>query len=604
VLYRDKLNGVFEAIPIPALPAGTHELVAEDFNHDGFIDIAAAGGSLALKNDGAALTAVAKPVLNVPLFRLDEAGNVHRVEATRDSERWMILELNGIKSVKTAIGATVEVKAGATYQKKIYEGIPLWFGVDNYAEADTVRFTWPRGVIQNDIHKKTDHAYAGPPVSLNDDKHAVQEADIVSGSCPMIFTWSGRAFDFITDVLGVAPLGASSGDGRFFPVDHVEHVQIPGEKLQPKDGRLEVRITEELREVSYLDQVQLIALDHPAGEEIFTNDKFKSPPFPDFRLFGATKRIYPITAHDDRGRDVRPALLRRDHIYPANFKRNLEGVAEMHSMDLDFAGSAPDNDAVLVLNGWVDWADGSTFLGAAQEGRGGLILPYLQVKDARGQWQTVIPDMGMPAGQPKTIVVDLTGKFLSSSREVRIATNVCVYWDEIFLAEHAKAPQLRMTNIDAESADLHFRGFSRIIVDAERKQPERYLYSDQIPLSMWNPTPGFYTRYGDVRELVTNTDDELTIMGSGDELTLQFPASQLPALPDGWRRDYLLLVDGWAKDADANTAFGQTVEPLPFHSMSAYPYGPGEHFPNDRAHREYRRKYLTRPALRLIRPLT
>ncbi len=590
VLYRDKLNGLFEAVDIPALPAGTLGLKTEDFNHDSFLDLTADG--LALKNDGSAFAAAQPEELDRPLFTLDKAGDVHRSEADPQSERWLTVAIKGIKNVKLGIGSTVEIKAGATYQKKVYEGLPLWFGMRNYPDADTVRITWINGLIQNEPQQRTNQALA------------FDEAQRLSGSCPMIFTWNGRAFDFITDVLGVAPLGASSGDGHYFPVDHDEYVQIPGEKLQPKDGRYEVRITEELREVSYLDQVQLIAVDHPESEEIFTNDKFKSPPFPDFHLFGVKERIYPAAAHDDHGADIRPALLRKDQIYPDGFRRNYLGVAEQHSIDLDFAGAAPDNDAVLILSGWVDWADGSTFLGASQEGEGGLILPYLQVKDSAGNWKTVIEDMGIPAGKPKTISVDLTGKFLSKSREVRIVTNICVYWDEIFLAVHAGSPDVRMTKVSAESADLHFRGFSRPVIDAARKQPEQFLYADWMPLSMWNPTAGMYTRYGDVRELVAGLDDELTIMGSGDELTLQFPASGLPNLSAGWRRDYLLLVDGWAKDADANTAFSQSVEPLPFHAMSAYPYRADEHYPDDPAHRAYRKKYLTRPALRLIRPLT
>ena len=83
-------------------------------------------------------------------------------------------------------------------------------------------------------------------------------------------------------------------------------------------------------------------------------------------------------------------------------------------MDLDFGSTAArDNRAVLLLHGWVDWADGSTFLSAAQESKAGLIAPYLQVRDAAGKWVTVIDDMGMPDGKPKTIAVDLTGKFLS-----------------------------------------------------------------------------------------------------------------------------------------------------------------------------------------------
>jgi hypothetical protein len=43
----------------------------------------------------------------------------------------------------------------------------------------------------------------------------------------------------------------------------------------------------------------------------------------------------------------------------------------------------------------------------------------------------------------------------------------------------------------------------------------------------------------------------MVIMGSGDEILFRLRASGLPALPDGWKRDFLLLVDGWAND---NTA--------------------------------------------------
>ena len=125
-----------------------------------------------------------------------------------------------------------------------------------------------------------------------------------------------------------------------------------------------------------------------------------------------------------------------------------------------------------------------------------------------------------------------------------------------------------------------------------------------MPLSMWNPTPGLYTRYGDVRELLPAMDDRFVIMGSGDELRVVFEAGALPALRPGWTRDFLLLVDGWAKDADPNTAFSQTVEPLPFHAMSAYPYTASERFPADPLHEAYRVQYNTRPALRLLRPLT
>ncbi|MGA8026839.1 MAG: FG-GAP-like repeat-containing protein [Bryobacteraceae bacterium] len=605
VLYRDKLNGVFESEELPVIPAGASSLDVQDFNHDGFLDVVSYSPELlAVQNNSGKLVRAENAKTAPSSVRADfngdnredyarilPDGSLHIYLNASPSQRWLGVRIEGIKNIKAAVGATVEMKSGAFYDKRIYQGVPLAFAMDGRADADTIRITWPNGLIQNEMHKKGGEA-------LN-----IAEAQRLSGSCPMIFTWNGNAFQFITDVLGVAPLGASSGDGSYFPVDHQEYIQIPGPALKPESGEYRIHITEELHEVSYMDKVQLIAVDHPSAIDIYTNEKFKSPPYPEFRLFGAAKKIHPLRATEDHGRDVTARVARLDQTYPDGFPHNKAGVAELHTLDLDFGKVAAENRAALVLNGWVDWADGSTFMGAAQDGKGGLVFPYLQVKDASGKWQTVVQDMGMPSGKPKAMVVDLTDKFLSSSREVRIVTNLCLYWDEIFLIEDARPPRVRLTSIDADSADLHFRGFSRPVIDPTRQQPEQFLYDQVAPVSSWNPTPGLYTRYGDVQTLVKDVDDRLVVMAAGDELKLQFSSAQLPPLPQGWSRDFLLLVDGWAKDADANTAFSQSVTPLPFHAMSAYPYKQNEHFPDDAEHAEYVRDYLTRPALRLIRPL-
>ncbi len=504
---------------------------------------------------------------------------------------WIGVRLEGIRNLKLAEGSYVEVKAGQLYLRKRYYGEPLVFDLRGYKEADTVRITWPNGLIQNETHQAANKQYL------------YKEAQRLSGSCPMIWTWDGRGFQFLTDVLGIAPLGASSGDSSYFPVDHDEYVQIPASRLSEKDGAVEIRMTEELSEVSYIDQLQLYALDHRQGEEVFVNEKWKGPPFPEYRFYSASRRVYPVDARDDAQHDVLAKLLKIDRQYPDDFARTESGIAELHSLTLDFAGAAKDNRAVLILNGWVDWADGSTFMAAAQESKAGLIPPYLQVKDANGAWRTVIGDMGMPDGKPKIIAVDLTGKFLTADRHVRIVTNVCVYWDEIFLSESSGAPETRQTAVPVLSADVRFRGFSASRIDAERKQPEQFFYSLSTPLSYWNPTPGKYTRYGDVRELLADVDDQYVVMGSGDEIRLRLNIRALPEVAAGWTRDYLLKVDGWAKDRDANTAFSQSVTPLPFHAMSAYPYSANEHYPNDREHMAYLKNYNTRPALRLIRPL-
>ena len=83
-------------------------------------------------------------------------------------------------------------------------------------------------------------------------------------------------------------------------------------------------------------------------------------------------------------------------------------------------------------------------------------------------------------------------------------------------------------------------------------------------------------------------------MNAGDEITLQFDASALPQLQDGWSRDFMFYNDGWLKDGDLNTARGQTVEPLPFHGMTSYPAGAENAYPLDKDHAAYRKQYNTR----------
>jgi hypothetical protein len=608
-VYRDRLGGRYEAVLAPAIPTGARRLWAADFDRDGWTDLEFETASFgrSRNNNGTFLEAPPPPAPGFAARLWAEAdfnadgqpdyaaifpdGSLRMLENSAAASRsWISVRLTGVKNLKLAAGARVEVRADRFYQKQIYRGIPLLFLVGTRTEADSVRITWPNGLIQNETRQPL-----GRPAHY-------RELPRLSGSCPMIFSWNGRAFEFITDVLGVAPLGASAGDGTYFPTDHDEYVQIPAASLAPEGGVYRLRVTEELREVSYLDRIELVAVDHPAAYEVVTNDKFKAPPYPEFRLFGVSRRIAPTGARDELGRSVLPRLLHRDSSYAGTFERDLSGVARLHSLTLDFAGSAPLHRPALFLNGWVDWADGSTFVRASQESKEGLILPYLQVKDSTGAWRTVVPDMGLPAGKPKTIAVDLTGKFLSESRQVRIVTNLCIYWDDIFLGE-ASTPPTRLTRLTASSAALRFRGWSKPVIDPERRRPERFDYATVLGASMWNPIPGNYTRYGDVRPLLESTDDRMVLMGSGDELALEFETRSLPPLPVGWKRDYLLYVDGWAKDGDANTAFSQSVEPLPFHGMTSYPYGPGESYPDSAAGRAWRKEWNIRPALRIIRPL-
>ena len=119
--------------------------------------------------------------------------------------------------------------------------------------------------------------------------------------------------------------------------------------------------------------------------------------------------------------------------------------------------------------------------------------------------------------------------------------------------------------------------------------------------SYWTITPGGWcTRYGDVSELITERDEGLLLMNSGDELTLNFAASSLPSKPLGSVREFFLYADGWDKDSDFHVAAGAQVEPLPFHGMDDQRYTLVKRppFPSDELHRKYNTRWVEGKGLR------
>jgi hypothetical protein len=231
-----------------------------------------------------------------------------------------------------------------------------------------------------------------------------------------------------------------------------------------------------------------------------------------------------------------------------------------------------------------------------------MTSPYIQVRDAQGQWVTVVQDMGIPSATNRTMRVDLAGKFLSSDHHLRIVTNLCVYWDQIFFSAGDSAAPAPM-RVPMLSADLHYRGFSTPVSDPAHRQPDSFDYYNLLVDAPWNPLAGRYTRYGPVNELLEKADDRIVVLATGDEMTARFDARQLPPLRPGYKRDLFLYLHGWAKDGDPNTATSKTVAPMPFREMQRYPYGPEERFPSSLEHRNYLRIFQTRPGYAQIPPL-
>lgn len=561
-----RFRDVSEKLP-EALRAGG-EAVPFDYNEDGDADV--------LLTDGRG---------RVRLLRND-GGNANR---------YLQLRLTGLsigsgKNNHFGIGAKVEVRARDLYQVRTVDGPVTHIGLGENRAPDLVRIRWTNGVPQR--------------LFLAAGDRQVVEEQTLKGSCAFLYTWNGESTEFLTDVIWRSALGMpvgimSRGSRAYAPGEASrEFVRIPGEELAPRDGEYVIQLTEELWETAYVDQVRLVAVDHPESVEIFVNERFRPSTAPaDDRIYAVPRARPPVGAWDGEGTDLTDELRTEDEVHVANFRRGrYQGLTESHDLVLD-PGPLPAGERVfLFLSGWVYPTDASINVAMSQSDGLETIPPLLQVRDGEGEWTTVVEDIGFPAGKEKTVVVELTDRYLSRDRRVRIRTSMQVYWDRAFFATGDLRAPVRRRALSPRDADIHWRGFSRTYRKGGRHGPHWFDYDSVSSRSPWLPIEGPFTRYGDVTELLQGSDDRYAVAGPGDEITVRFDARELPDLPRGWTRDFLFYSVGWIKDADLNTATGDRVRPLPFHAMSAYPYAPGESYPRDATHRRFLEEYLTREA--------
>ncbi len=518
----------------------------------------------------------------VHLFRND-GGNVNN---------YLVVRLAGLrtgsgKNNYFGIGAKVEVKAGTLYQMRVMSEPIAHFGLGDRDGADVVRVVWSNGVPQNRFNPERNQT--------------VVENQVLKGSCPWLYGWNGNEYEFVTDVLWASALGMPLGimgkeRSYAFANSTDEYLKIPGEKLRLKNGKYSLQFTSELWETPYVDRVKLLVVDHPDSVDMFIDEKFTPPPFPPFRIYTVAQKRLPVSARDNYGNDVLREISYPDKKYVSSLiPSRYQGIMEPHDLILDLGDLSRADSVFLFLYGWVFPTDASINVNTAQSGSINVIPPSLQVIDERGNWKTVIDNIGFPKGKNKTLVVDLSDKFISPGRDyrIRIRTNMQIYWDHVFYSTNVNSGQLRKTSLEPAAANLNYRGFSKV----NRETP----YSPHIPdyqtvttAPKWRDLIGLYTRYGDVLSLLLESDSKYVIMNAGDELTLEFDATQVPVLPANWTRDFIFYNDGWLKDGDLNTARGQTVEPLPFHSMNSYPYSQDESYPEDAEHITYLQTYNTR----------
>lgn len=566
-------------------------LSAADFDNDGDIDL---------------LVSVAGEGLR--LFRND-GGNANHL---------LKLRLVGTRSNASGLGIRLDVTAGGLRLTRRVGALPVEIGVGKHDRVDALKARWL------DLSPGYEDIPVDPRTPLT-----LLELGIKPGSCPYVYAWDGQRFRFVSDILGSAPLGLPFAEHRYIAADEDELVRLGDEKnFQPRDGKYLVQITEELREVLYLDTAQLVVVDHPAGTEVHTTDKLRpaKPPggFPRGELLTLHRRQPLQKAARQDGLDVAAALAEHDGelASPALlFEPQLTGWAGPWQFTFDFGALAADRSLVLALTGWIRFGGGMANIASSERRNLSFPFPVLEVETAAGAWQPVDVTVGAPSGKTKTILVDLAGKLPPGSRRLRLGGSFEIHWDRAALFERLSgaavpavftgvSPVKQFPEISGETprnkggtpaplaeaatrttlytlapavADLHWRGFSELI-DPPWNRPFTPDYGRVKSTPPWTITPsGWVTRHGDVRELLDGRDNALVLVNSGDELTLAFPAAGLPPKPEGYTRDFFLLTSGWDKDADFHVATGTTVEPLPWHGLDDQRYGtqPRPAFTND-----------------------
>jgi tetratricopeptide (TPR) repeat protein len=533
-----------------------------------------------------------------------------------NQNHWLRLSLKGLADNKSAIGTKVEVFAGGNRQKFEIAGSSgylgqnspyLTVGLGDSKEADIVRMLWPTGVLQDEIN------VAG------DKEQKFLEIDRRGSSCPTLFVWNGERYEFVADMLGAGVVGHWVGPGQRDVPRPVEYIKIDQNAIREKDGKLSFQFMEPLEEAVYLDQTRLLAVDHPADFDVYPNEYFASnPPYPEFKVVVSKSKDArpPAGALDEHGRNVLPDLLA--HRYFGDFAlTQFQGFANPHSLVLDLGEAYRGGPLWLLLHGEVEYFSANSMYAASQAGVQ-AISPYVEVLHPNGNWTRVVDDMGFPAGGPRTMTADLTGRLPLGARKIRITTNLQIYWDDILIDRTVQKVEageggtpLRqaqgrlsgqpagcrryvcLTPVPLVHADLSFHGFP-LKIEGTPPGNVQYIYEKTSATGPYTRPSGTYTRYGDVLPLLTALDDKLVVFGSGDEVSLDFDPAQLPALPKGWVRDYFFAANGYEKDMDFYAAEGNFVAPLPFLRMGDYPYPAGKSFPLDDAHVNYLLEYNTR----------
>ena len=541
-VWLSEADGKFTALSAPVGLDHTFDIA--DINNDGRLDL------LGLSAEGKPLEAINQGTKNY---------------------HWQIVRPRASNAVGDqrinpfGVGGEMEIRSGLLVQKQPITGPLLHFGLGEQTSADVIRVVWPNGTVRAEFEVKADQE--------------VLTEQRLKASCPWLFAYNGKEMEFIKDAV---PWGSAIGLrintlGSAKIAATGEWYKIRRDQLVPHDGYYDIRVTAELWEVYYYDFIGLLPVDHPEGTEIFVDERFVVPPAKLHFTTVATPK--PIKqAIDDNGNDVTSLLSARDGKALDNFGRGqFQGLTRDHYVEVDLGDDAPEKGPLyLIAHGSIHDTESSVNVAITQGSRWKAKSMSVEVADGKGGWKVAQSNLGFPAGRKKTVLFNLTGLFRPGMpRRVRVRTNLEIYWDHLEWAVGLPDTLHKVVRLTPSAADLHFRGYSVVNKPESGAAPEVPDYYKLFSTKQaWRDLEGYYTRFGEVRELLSGIDDRYVIVASGDELSLRFPEQAPP--PAGWVRDFILMGDGWIKDGDYNSTFSRTVLPLPHHAQQEYETPPGK----------------------------
>jgi hypothetical protein len=417
------------------------------------------------------------------------------------------------------------------------------------------------------------------------------------GSCPVLYVWDGEQFEFGTDLNGPGKLATKSSAGYFRPNPHDYYV-LGVDPVETR-GHYEMRLVEERFEVDYLDTLKLYAVDVPDDRDVYAEKPSFSTPFEGLEhvLHTVDTNLSPPVSATlvNTGEDISGKIADSDGNYLI-LSSDRNNDFDYHTIELDLGDVSQAPQIKLIIDGFTAFPNTPEGTGRSKKfGPRTKIEVLDKILDMKGQWVSVwVSVPKKTAILPKLpefrrrFVFDITDIFLTNAYRVRLTFLFKTYIDSIHVDTTADEPVV-LTPLQLVSAKLRSYGQSdeiQLIDDIYE-----YVYNLDSPNHEHQYFPGDYTRYGQVKQLLSDVDDLFVIFGQGDEIALKFnPLRNQP--PDGNRR-FLIYTNSYYKDA--KTDVPRTVEPLPFADMSNYPYDEAlEHYPDDSEHNHYREKENTR----------